>query len=216
MAAPVRKYDALDASPSTNTSPGVTYFCCPGTTKRSMLAASHSTLMPKRSMSLIVISTYGVEISSSVMRMVTPSGSLHSGEAMSSAVRYCDDTDPEMAISPDGSPAASTCTGGQPVPSGRLAATPSCVRPSTRSAMGRSRIRATPSSTYWPEPAAHTAAVSGRMAVPALPRKSSVRSSEPIAPPALNAPPHPATVAVRVSQSTSTLTPSTSSALSMY
>ena len=43
--------------------------------------------------------------------------------------------------------------------------------------IGRSRMRATPSSTKRPRPAAATAAVSGRMAVPALPRNSSAPSA---------------------------------------
>lgn len=74
---------------------------------------------------------------------------------------------------PDGRPAALTSTGGQPVPIVHLASTPSCTSPSTKSAMGRSLMRATPSSTKRPRPAAATAAVRGRMAVPALPRNSS-------------------------------------------
>ena len=46
-----------------------------------------------------------------------------------------------------------------------------------RTWMGRSRMRATPSSTKRPRPAAATAAVSGRIAVPALPRNSSAPSA---------------------------------------
>lgn len=46
-----------------------------------------------------------------------------------------------------------------------------------RTWMGRSRMRATPSSTNLPRPAAATAAVSGRIAVPALPRNSSAPST---------------------------------------
>ena len=46
---------------------------------------------------------------------------------------------------PPGSPFALTLTGGQPVPSVHLASTPSCTSPSTRSWMGRSRMRSTPS-----------------------------------------------------------------------
>lgn len=74
---------------------------------------------------------------------------------------------------PEGRPLALTSTGGQPVPMVHFASTPSCTRPSTRSSMGRSLIRATPSSTNRPRPAAATAAVSGRMAVPAFPKNSS-------------------------------------------
>lgn len=48
---------------------------------------------------------------------------------------------------PVGRPCELTSTGGQPVPRVHLASTPSCTRPSTRSSMGRSRMRATPSST---------------------------------------------------------------------
>ena len=50
---------------------------------------------------------------------------------------------------------------------------PSCVRPSTRSPMGRSCMRGTPRSTKWPSSIARTA-VNGRMAVPAFPRNRSV------------------------------------------
>lgn len=48
---------------------------------------------------------------------------------------------------PVGSPLELTSTGGQPVPRVHLASTPSCTNPSTRSRIGRSRMRATPSST---------------------------------------------------------------------
>eukprot|EP00955_Chlamydomonas_euryale_P000330 3635-Chlamydomonas_euryale.AAC.7 len=47
------------------------------------------------------------------------------------------------------------------------------ARTSLHTWMGRSRMRCTPSSTKLPLPAAATAAVSGRIAVPALPKNSS-------------------------------------------
>lgn len=53
------------------------------------------------------------------------------------------------------------------------ASTPSCLSPSTRSSIGRSRMRSTPSRMKVPSPAAATAAVRGLIAVPAFPRKSS-------------------------------------------
>lgn len=62
---------------------------------------------------------------------------------------------------PEGSPSAWTVTGGQPVPRLHCATTPSWHRPSTRSWIGRSRMRATPSNTNSPRPAAATAAVRG-------------------------------------------------------
>ena len=62
---------------------------------------------------------------------------------------------------PEGSPWASTVTGGHPVPMVQLAETPSCTIPSTRSCIGRSRMRGTPSSVKVPLPAAATAAVKG-------------------------------------------------------
>ena len=66
-------------------------------------------------------------------------------------------------------------------------------------------MRATPSSTKSPRPAAATAAVSGRIAVPALPRKSSP-------PRAGNRPPQPAHHGPAAAQSASTETPSACSA----
>mmetsp|Transcript_17395 Transcript_17395/g.29839 ORF Transcript_17395/g.29839 Transcript_17395/m.29839 type:complete len:200 (+) Transcript_17395:1242-1841(+) len=89
------------------------------------------------------------------------------------------------------------------------ASTPSCTRPSTRSWIGRSRMRATPSNTNRPRPAAATAAVRGRMAVPALPRDSS-------APVDGKRPPHPTTTISPCSQRSSSLMPRVLSALTMY
>lgn len=62
---------------------------------------------------------------------------------------------------PLGSPAAWTATGGHPVPAVHCASTPSWRSPSTRSWMGRSRMRGVPSRMKAPRPAAATAAVSG-------------------------------------------------------
>ena len=109
---------------------------------------------------------------------------------------------------PVGSPAAATRTGGHPVPRVHSASTPSWRRPATRSSIGRSRMRATPSSTNPPLPAAATAAVRGRMAVPALPRKR-------VPPAEGKTPPHPTTRAVPAAQSSSMSTPKSFSAATM-
>eukprot|EP00958_Prasinococcus_capsulatus_P028205 scaffold6422_cov350-Prasinococcus_capsulatus_cf.AAC.2 len=66
-----------------------------------------------------------------------------------------------MRTTPPGSPRASRWMGGQPVPAGSSTATPNCRNPSTRSWMGRSRMRCTPSSTKWPRPARHNTARHG-------------------------------------------------------
>lgn len=65
------------------------------------------------------------------------------------------------------------CNGGYPGLPAYCTLQPSCVRPSTRSPMGRSCMRGTPRSTKWPSSTARTA-VNGRMAVPAFPRNRSV------------------------------------------
>lgn len=136
-------------------------------------------------------------MSSSFMWMVI--GPLARGAAISNAERYCDEIRPEISVRPPVKPLACTTTGGHPV-SLQLMSTPNyiqnccanlnirvrkynsamnaksftkkltCNNPSTRSLMGRSLIRGVPSSTKLPCPAQTTAA-SGRIAVPALPRK---------------------------------------------
>jgi hypothetical protein len=128
---------------------------------------------------------------------------------MSSAVRYWLETAPEMEMLPAGMPSAFTRTGGHPVPIVHSASTPSCTSPSTRSAMGLSRMRSTPSRMNSPLPAAATAAVSGRMAVPAFPRNR-------VAPAEGNLPPQPDTVIFEFSQSSSRVSPSSLSAPTMY
>src|SRR5882672_701985 len=80
---------------------------------------------------------------------------------------------------------------------------PSCRRASTRSPIGRSCMRATPESRYSPPESARTA-VSGRSAVPALPRCSSADLTG-------KTPPTPCTVAA----SRSTRTPRRASASSI-
>mmetsp|Transcript_29095 Transcript_29095/g.82004 ORF Transcript_29095/g.82004 Transcript_29095/m.82004 type:complete len:311 (+) Transcript_29095:958-1890(+) len=168
-----------------------------------------STLTPKRSISLMVMSTYGLLTSSSVMMISTPSPSVASGAAMSRAVRYWLLTLPLSRTVPDGIPEALISTGGQPVPRVQAASMPSCTRPSTRSWIGLSRMRAMPSRTKVPLPAAATAAVSGRMAVPAFPRNSSAPSTG-------NFPAQPCTVILRFSQSSSSSTPRSFRAPTMY
>ena len=78
---------------------------------------------------------------------------------------------PLMRAEPPRSPFASMRSGGKPSRSRQLTCTPSCRSPSSRSPMGRSCMRGTPDSVKIPCPAASTA-VSGRMAVPALPSES--------------------------------------------
>lgn len=60
-----------------------------------------------------------------------------------------------------GRPCASITSGGHPVSQMQRADTSSWLRPSTRSWMGRCRMRSTPSNMNRPRPAAATAAVKG-------------------------------------------------------
>mmetsp|Transcript_13038 Transcript_13038/g.43207 ORF Transcript_13038/g.43207 Transcript_13038/m.43207 type:complete len:277 (+) Transcript_13038:1229-2059(+) len=113
----------------------------------------------------------------SVSVMTISMSPFESGEAMSSAVRYWLLTEPLSSTRPPGKPSASILTGGHPVPMVHSASTPSCLSPIIRSWIGRSRMRSTPSRINVPLPAAATAAVSGRIAVPALPRNSSAPST---------------------------------------
>mmetsp|Transcript_7770 Transcript_7770/g.33020 ORF Transcript_7770/g.33020 Transcript_7770/m.33020 type:complete len:201 (+) Transcript_7770:1248-1850(+) len=134
---------------------------------------------------------------------------VESGEDMSSAVRYWLLTEPLISTRPPGMPLASILTGGQPVPIVHSASTPSCLRPTMRSSIGRSLMRSTPSRTKVPFPAAATAAVRGRMAVPALPRKSSAPSTGIL-------PPQPTISRMLFSRSSVISRPSFSSAPTMY
>mmetsp|Transcript_32785 Transcript_32785/g.45528 ORF Transcript_32785/g.45528 Transcript_32785/m.45528 type:complete len:222 (+) Transcript_32785:879-1544(+) len=132
------------------------------------------------------------------------------GADISRAVRYWEDTAPEIVMSPPGSPPSGTftVTGGHPVPNVHSASTPSCFSPSTRSWMGRSLILGTPSSTYSPRPAAATHATRGRIAVPALPRNNSPSFS--------NLPAQPVTEMRLFSRSSTKSTPKASKAPTMY
>ena len=84
------------------------------------------------------------------------------------ALRYWLLIVPLRRVVPPGNPLAITSTGGESVPLMQLTSAPSCFSPFTRSMMGLSRIRCTPSSTKRPCPRVN-AAVKGRMAVPAFP-----------------------------------------------
>mmetsp|Transcript_34419 Transcript_34419/g.63271 ORF Transcript_34419/g.63271 Transcript_34419/m.63271 type:complete len:291 (+) Transcript_34419:478-1350(+) len=213
IAAPARKYEALLASPSTKIDLGLVYFSSAPMTKEGVppfISPSTSTFTPNFFMRPVVRETYGAEMSSSLIDTVTsPSAT---GDAMSIELKNCDDILPEMEALPDPSPLASIVTGGHPVSSTHETLAPNCCIPSMRSAMGRSRMRGTPSNTNLPFPM-HKAAASGRIAVPALPKNSSKLSSgvgESIGPAC------PVTVtAVLSSASLSTGTLSVSSASSM-
>src|SRR5690606_29133866 len=116
------------------------------------------------------------------------------GAAISRPERNCELTSPRTLTLPPGSPAARTVTGG--LPSTALASTPRRDRASTRSPTGRSRMRALPSRTYSPSPAARMA-VRKRSDVPER-RRSSVAARAGSGPPA----PWTTTVAPFVSSST--------------
>mmetsp|Transcript_21915 Transcript_21915/g.49884 ORF Transcript_21915/g.49884 Transcript_21915/m.49884 type:complete len:267 (+) Transcript_21915:756-1556(+) len=117
----------------------------------------------------MVSATYGADISSSLMEILT--SPLATGEDISSDERNCDDILPLIIASPPWTPSALMTTGGHPV-SLQLTSAPSWTRPSIRSAIGRSRILGTPSSTNLPFPM-QSAAARGRIAVPAFPRNRS-------------------------------------------
>jgi hypothetical protein len=71
IVAPAKKYDADEASPSTNTVPGDRYGCCPGMCSF-WRPSRRFTETPNFSMSLIVMSTYGLDTSSPSMLISTP------------------------------------------------------------------------------------------------------------------------------------------------
>ena len=75
--------------------------CGPGTEPRQW--GRPHTFTPKRSMRRTVMSTYGCDTSSSVMRISTPPSPVASGAAISNAVRYWLLTEPLRSIctSPD-------------------------------------------------------------------------------------------------------------------
>mmetsp|Transcript_48603 Transcript_48603/g.110309 ORF Transcript_48603/g.110309 Transcript_48603/m.110309 type:complete len:343 (-) Transcript_48603:417-1445(-) len=182
MAPAAKKYDADDASPSTKTVPGLLYPWPAAMVNFSSFSLTAST--PNFFIKPIVRCTYGADTSSSVIcTSMSPSAR---GAAMSRALKNCDEICPLILATPPVHAPALMSTGGHPV-SLHETWEPSWVRPSTRSAMGRSRIRSTPSRTYSPSPK-HRAAARGRIAVPALPRKSSSF------PEILKGPPMPVTV----------------------
>ena len=100
-------------------------------------------------------------------KLPSRSGSL---TTINKADRNWDEISPAISVLPPGKPAAVILTGGQLLAVSSLA--PSCEREATRSPMGRSRMRGSPSRRYSPYPSVRKAE-RNLAAVPALPMKSS-------------------------------------------
>ena len=168
-----RKYDAAEASPSTWIVPG-TRVAAPGRDpeRRPAVAARSST--PKRASRLVVIATYGLEISSPTtsIESAAPRRDASSGSAISSADRNWLDTSPRTATRSGADGASSSpgriASGGKPGvarDSGCRRRACAARRRGRRSAARASAARRRARSRRRPTPAT---AVSGRNAVPGV------------------------------------------------
>jgi len=169
---------------------------------RNRAYVSRSASIPNALMIARVMSTNGLDTSLPVTWMAT--GPSAAAADISRAERYWLDTVPLTVTEPPFRPEVSTRTGGHPVPASLRARTPRAARPSSRSWIGRSRIRGAPSMRYRPCPAA-TRAVMNRVAVPDSPVLSSFG-------PGGTVPPQPETVMRQRVSSTATAMPSAASA----